>query len=140
MTVIRALLIAAGLASVAYGIDLVLRMSTTDLMSIAVWFGGLLLLHDAVFAPLSAAVGTVGRYVIADLVRGPVIVGAVATVTLAIVAVPVLGRSGAVANSTVLDRNYGAGLAVALLLVWTGVAVAVLWRGRRGPGRAAQRR
>ncbi|MEU6559530.1 hypothetical protein [Nocardia nova] len=131
MNVLRALLIVAGIASAAYGIGLVLQMNTTDLKSIAVWSAGLLVLHDAVFAPLSAGAGTLGRYLLPAPVRGPVTIGAVTTVVLAIVSVPVVGRAGAVANPTVLDRDYGAGLTVALVLVWAGVGIAAVWRIRR---------
>ncbi|PSR65772.1 hypothetical protein C8258_21205 [Nocardia sp. MDA0666] len=131
MNAVRVLLAAAGIASAGYGISLVLHMNTTDLMSIAVWSVGLLVLHDAVFAPLSAGVGVSVRHLIPGSVRGPVTIGVVATVVLAIVSVPVIGRAGAVANSTVLDRNYGAGLAVALAVVWAGVGVMMLWRIRR---------
>ncbi|WP_062997123.1 hypothetical protein [Nocardia mikamii] len=131
MNVVRGLLIAAGAACAAYGIELLLQMNTTDLMSIAVWSVGLLLVHDVVFAPLSAGVGVMGRYLIPGPARAPVTIGAVATVVLAVVSVPVVGRAGAVANSTVLDRNYGVGSAVALVLVWAGVGVGVLWRRRR---------
>ncbi len=131
MNALRALLIAAGAISAAYGINLVLQMNTTDLMSIALWLAGLLVLHDTVFAPLSAGVGTLGRYLLPDLVHGPVAIGFVATVVLTIVSIPVIGRAGAVANSTVLDRNYSTGLMAALALVWAGVGMAVLWRTRR---------
>ncbi|MFF0457663.1 hypothetical protein [Nocardia africana] len=131
MNAVRVLLAVAGIASAAYGISLVLHMNTTDLMSIAVWSVGLLLVHDAVFAPLSAGVGVVGRHLIPGSVRGPVTIGVVATVVLAILSVPVIGRGGAVANSTVLDRNYGLGLAAALAVVWAGIGVTTLWRIRR---------
>jgi len=131
MNAVRVLLAAAGIASAAYGISLVLHMNTTDLMSIAVWSVGLLVVHDAVFAPLSAGVGVLGRHLIPGSVRGPVTIGVVATVVLAILSVPVIARAGAVANSTVLDRDYRLGLAVALVSVWTGVGLTMVWRIRR---------
>ncbi|WP_227982491.1 hypothetical protein [Nocardia spumae] len=131
MTVVRAVLLLSGLAAAGYGIDLVLTMRPVELLSIAIWFLGVIVLHDAVFAPLSAGVGAIGRRWVPAGVVAPVAIGAVATVTLVVVAVPVVRRGGAVANPTVLDRDYGVGLAIAVALVWAGVGGAVLRRRRR---------
>jgi hypothetical protein len=61
----------------------------------------------------------------------------VCTVTLLAVAVPTLTRGGALPNPTVLDRNYPAGLAVALVLVWV-LVVAAAMAGSVRKGRAEE--
>ncbi len=140
MIVVRTLLLLAGLATAAYGIELVLKMSPVDRMSIAVWFLGAIVIHDAILAPLSAGAGVLGDHVFPARVRGPVTVGAVITFTLIVVAAPVLFRGGAVANPTVLDRDYPLGLAVALVVVWAAVGIVVYRRRRRSRAAPARHR
>jgi hypothetical protein len=57
----------------------------------------------------------------------PVACGAVCTVVLVMLAVPVIDRRNALPdNPSVLDRNYATGLTVALAIVWILVALALL--------------
>ncbi|MEV0247309.1 hypothetical protein AB0H76_12020 [Nocardia sp. NPDC050712] len=126
MTAIRVLLALSGLGLAWYGIDLFLDFTTTDLISVAFWFAGGILLHDAVFAPLCAAVGLAAHRLLPESWWGPALVGTVCTVTLLALAVPVLGRAGDAANPTVLDRNYGLGLVLAIAVVWILVGLAVV--------------
>ncbi|MFE6864145.1 hypothetical protein [Nocardia sp. NPDC057668] len=122
MRLARALLILLGVALAWYGIALLLRMNPADLKSIALWFAGGILLHDAVFAPAAAALGLAGRRLLPTSAWGPLACGALCTVTLALIAVPVLGRAHAIAdNPTILDRAYPLGLAVALAVIWSAV-------------------
>ncbi|MFR9751464.1 hypothetical protein ACL02S_10550 [Nocardia sp. 004] len=126
---IRAVLLLAGLWLGWYGLTLLLEFTTTDLTSVVLWFGGGILLHDAVFAPLSAAAGLGGRRILPAGWWGPAACGAVCTVTLALIAAPVVGRRYALPdNPTVLDRHYPAGLAIALLTIW--VLVVLIGFGR----------
>jgi hypothetical protein len=70
-------------------------------------------------------------------VRPPVMIGALCTLTLLAVSARVLLRQGALAdNPTVLNRNYPAGLGVALLVVWAAVALVLVVRLRRKAGAA----
>ncbi|WP_330181738.1 hypothetical protein OHB26_36170 [Nocardia sp. NBC_01503] len=126
MTVIRILLIALGVWLGWYGISLLLDMNPTDLRSVALWFAGGILLHDGVFAPIAATLGVAARRVLPASWWAPVACGTVCTVTLALIAVPVIGRAGALSgNPTILNRDYVLGLSISLAVVWLLVAVAL---------------
>lgn len=129
MTTIRIILGLIGIWLTWFGVSLVLEQSPTDLTSIALWFAGAIVLHDGVFAPLCAAAGFAGKRILPPSWSGPVTIGAVCTVTLALIAVPVFGREFAVAgNPTVLDRDYHVGFVVAVAVVWSLVLAAALIR------------
>ncbi|WP_028479713.1 hypothetical protein [Nocardia sp. CNY236] len=134
ITAVRAGLLLAGLWLGWYGITLLLEFNTRDLMSVALWFGGGILLHDAVFAPLSAAIGLGARRLLPAGWWAPAACGAVCTVALTLIAAPVVGRRNAMPdNATVLDRNYSAGLMIALITVWALVVVVALGRRWASP-------
>ncbi|WP_067548504.1 hypothetical protein [Nocardia crassostreae] len=123
MTTARILLIASGVGLAGYGVTLLLEMSTRDLMSVALWLAAGILVHDAVFAPLCAALGVTARRLIPPAWQASVACGAVCTVALLFLAVPVLGRAGAIpGNPTILDRPYLSGLVIALAVIWLLVA------------------
>ncbi|MEU1984047.1 hypothetical protein [Nocardia sp. NPDC019395] len=134
MTATRVLLGLCGIWLGWYGITLVLDLGPADQMSLALWFAGGILLHDAVLAPLCAALGLAARRILPASWWAPFTVGAVCTATLLVLAVPVLGHEDAnAANNTVLDRNFGMGLLVAVGAVWALVAldIARRYRARR---------
>ncbi|WP_238815473.1 hypothetical protein [Nocardia brasiliensis] len=129
MTAVRVLLLLAGGGLGWYGISLLLEVPRADLMSIALWFVGGILVHDALFAPLCAAVGVTARRFLPGIWWGPAACGAACTVALLSIAAPVLDRGHAMPdNPTVLDRNYPLGLAAAVVVVWALVGVAVAAR------------
>ncbi|WP_019930743.1 hypothetical protein [Nocardia sp. BMG111209] len=133
--VVRVALFAIGLGTGWYGVNTLLGFPTADLISVAEWFSGAILLHDAVFAPLAAAVGLGARRILPTGWWAPAACGAVCTVALLAVSVPVLTRHGArPLNPTVLDRPYPAGLAAAILVVWALVVLSVVVRRLRGHG------
>ncbi|MGV9823636.1 hypothetical protein [Nocardia xishanensis] len=139
MTALRMLLVSAGLWLGWHGLTLLLDLGPTDLLSVTLWFGGGILLHDGVFAPLSAAAGLTARRVLPGAQWGLVACGAVCTVALVLIAAPVLGREDAAAdNPTVLDRNYPLGLAIGITLIWTLVTAA--WAAGRIFGARRPRR
>ncbi|WP_067528477.1 hypothetical protein [Nocardia uniformis] len=124
MTAVRLLLAALGIWLAAMGVTDLLDMTRTDLLSIVFWFVGGILVHDAVFAPLCAALGVAAHRVLPARAWAPVACGAVATVTLVLIAVPVLAPGGANAdNPTVRDRPYALGLTIAVVTVWVLVAI-----------------
>ncbi|WP_328393045.1 hypothetical protein [Nocardia sp. NBC_00416] len=117
MTTVRILLLLVGLALGGYGLTLLADLGPGAVREIALWALVGILLHDAVFAPVCAAAGyTVGR-VVAPTWWGVLTCGAVCTVTLVLVALPVL-LSPAAGNSSLLDRNYPVGLAAAIAVSW----------------------
>ncbi|MFJ4657469.1 hypothetical protein ACIP5Y_39920 [Nocardia sp. NPDC088792] len=124
MTAFRILLGVLGLGLAAYGINLLLQMNTTDLKSIATWFIGGILAENLIYGPAAALIGLLGHHLLPARWWKAAAIGAICTLTLLLLAVPVLGRADAVpGNHTILDRNYPAGLALSLLTVWAAVIV-----------------
>lgn len=124
MKTARLLLIVAGLISVAYGAVLVLELPPRTIVLMALWAAGGVILHDFVFAPLSAALGYAGRRLIRGAWWTSIAVAALCSATLILLAIPVFDTPGAKPdNSTVLDRDYPQGLAIALALVWASVPI-----------------
>jgi hypothetical protein len=112
-------LVALGLALAVYGVVLVADNSTDVIVRIVVWALIGVLLHDAVFAPLCVALGFAGRRLLPHKWWTPVLVAALMTVILVLLAIPVYSKPGLhLDNLTVLDRNYEAGFWIALGVVW----------------------
>jgi hypothetical protein len=133
--VIRALLALSGLALLAYGALLALEFATSRTVNAvqgAAWFVGGPLIHDGIVAPAVGLTGLVLTRVVPEPWRMPVIGGVVCSGVLTLVAIPLLWRPyGTVVNPGLHDRNYGAGLAIALGVVWLVVLAAGLNRVRR---------
>ena len=110
----RVLLILTGLAAIAFGAYSALERSFDELLSAGIWFAGGIVLHDFVFAPLCLAVW----FIVLRRLPVWVTVAGVVTTVLVVIAIPVLPREGTLPNATVLDRNYAAGLAGAIAVVW----------------------
>lgn len=138
MNAARGLLIAAGLALVGYGVLLVLDNPTGVIIRIAVWALAGVLLHDAVFAPACLALGFAGRRILPSTWWSPVLVAALCSVVLVLLAIPVYGRPGLIPdNPSALDRDYPRGLWLSLAVVW-GAAVLFLLGNRLLPVRKNQ--
>jgi len=140
MTATRIALGLLGLAGAAYGAVTLLDLGLDNLAATVTWLVGGVLVHDALFAPLTIALWFVVSQLSGRRLPAAVVVGAVVLGTVTVVAVPVLGRFGARAdNSTLLDRNYVLGWAMlaTLTVLVVAAAVAASRRGRggdRGPG------
>lgn len=123
---IRALFAITGLAALAWGGWLAwdfATSSTKDGIQALAWFAGGPILHDAVIAP---AVGIIGLL----LARTPLKIGALLTGILVLLAIPLLWRPvGVPSNPGLHDRNYAAGLAIALGVCWLGVLLAATLPG-----------
>jgi hypothetical protein len=129
VTAVRVILMTAGLALGAYGAVLLWENPTVILKRIVVWALVAVVLHDLVFAPLSAVFGYAGRRLIPLRWWPPVAVAVLCTVVLVIVAVPVFDKPGMRPdNMTVLDRDYHLGLALSLGVVWLGLLCYMLAR------------
>lgn len=136
MSALRWGLVAAGLVSVGCGAWLLVDLDTHALIRIAIWTATGVVAHDFVFAPISAALGYTGRRWLGRRWWPPVAVAAMCSVTLILLAVPVVDTPGAKPdNPTVLDRDYPLGLSLSLAAVWACVpvyyAVSALARWRR---------
>jgi len=108
-----------------------------------VWLAAVLVVHDAVLAPLGALAGRLlGRTARrgARLASAVPVVGAgvAVAVVLVLLAVPALLSPGVPGNATALPRDYGRGLALLLALDMVLVAVTATGRallaGRRRAG------
>lgn len=121
MTAVRVALIAAGLALGLYGVFLLFDNPTVIIVRIVVWALVGVVLHDFVFAPLCVALGFAGRRILPRAWWTPVIVAALCSVILLLLAVPVFDKPGKRPdNLTVLDRDYHLGLWISLAVVWAG--------------------
>ncbi|MFY9335446.1 MAG: hypothetical protein WAP49_12970 [Mycobacterium sp.] len=127
MSAIRALLITAGLALGVYGVVLVLEHSRQEIIAIAVWAGVGVLVHDAVFAPACVALGFVGRRILPKPWWAPVMVAALCTAVVVLLAIPVYDKPGLQPdNPSALDRDYHWGLWVSLAAIWATTALVLL--------------
>ncbi|WP_454198315.1 hypothetical protein [Nocardia sp. Marseille-Q1738] len=134
MTIVRTLLALTGVSLMWYAITLLLEFDSEGLLSIALWFAAGILLHDAVFAPLTAMVGLGARRILPRSWWAAAACGAVCTAALLLIAAPVLGRGHAAPdNPTILDRNYPVGLATLLTITWLLVLAASAKHRRKPP-------
>lgn len=118
----RAVLILAGLAIAGYGVVLLWDFPWEVILNIGIWAAAGVVLHDFVFAPLCAAAGWAARPLIRGRLWSPVVVAAICSVALVLLAIPVYSRPGAHAdNATVLDRDYPVGFWIAVAVVWACV-------------------
>lgn len=132
MTAARSALATAGVAGGLYGLVLLLTGATTDLVSIAIWFAGCIVVHDGIIAPLVVAGGVGVSRVLPSSAGPPVLAGLLCTLALVAIASPVLFRSDALSdNATILDRSYPVGFAVALVVVWAAVVLSLVLRRTR---------
>ncbi|MFJ9610594.1 hypothetical protein ACIRS1_30055 [Kitasatospora sp. NPDC101176] len=132
---LRALLLAAGLAVIGYGLSgLLADPYITDPLDVAVWGIGGLVLHDGLWVPLVCLLG-------AFAVRGPVLRGwlVVAAAVTAVGLPAVLRADDDHGNPSVLPLPYlRNGLLVLAATVGVALLVALVGRWRRR-GRAVRR-
>lgn len=113
----RVLLGLVGAAMVAWGA--LLALDVPQIFEVGTWFVAGPILHDLVLAPVVAALGFV--------FRGPAKVGAVISGVLILISVPLVWQESPI-NPGLHDRDYVAGLAITLGVVWTLVAVVAIAR------------
>ncbi|HSD49218.1 MAG TPA: hypothetical protein VLE71_05240 [Actinomycetota bacterium] len=127
---------AVGWTLIAFGLWTVLRRSgATKPANFAAWFVGVALVHDLVLAPVIAGIAVVLGPRIPARLRTVVTGGLVVSGALVLVSLPPILGDRPPDNPSLLPRDYGVGLLVALVAVWTSVAIvatAVLGRSRRG--------
>lgn len=126
----RAVLALAGLGLLGYGAVLAWEFGasrTVNAMQGLGWFVGGPLVHDGLVAPAVGLVGWVLTKRLPRPWRAPVTAGVVLTAVLTLLAIPLLWRPfGVPTNPGLHDASYGAGLGIALGVVWLAVAVAGL--------------
>jgi hypothetical protein len=124
-----------GLGLIAFGIGgLLTNIEGPALTSwLKVFLGGLIA-HDALFAPLVVLGSVLLTRVVPRAVRAPVQGALIVSCALIVVAVPVVGGFGRLANNPSLlpSNDYGLRLALALAAVWAITAAIAIIRLRRG--------
>ena len=125
--------LAVGVPLIAYGVRGVLvDASDTHPAEMARWLVGVTLVDDLVAVPVALLAGIVGRRATPSWAWPAVRAGLFVTAVLVLVGWPfVRGWGRDPTDPSLLARDYGAGLAVALGVVWTTVAVVAAWARRR---------
>lgn len=125
----RLLIGLAGLALIGVGLIEMLVFDLVDLGWLVGWLAAGVILHDLVLAPASTVVAKLAlrRWTVKE--RRITVVTSVCIGSLTLIALPLLGRQGAVAdNPTLLGRNYLGGWAAACLLILLGALIAEVVR------------
>jgi hypothetical protein len=121
---LRVLLGAVGVAMGSFGLLRFLQHDLGDVVDAVLWLAGGVVVHDAIVAPLTLVAAVVGARVLPPRVRPVVVTALVVLLTVTVTAIPVLGSWGARPdNPTLLDRSYGLGWIVLVVMV---LAVTVL--------------
>lgn len=118
-----------GSAFMAFGVYSLLRKPVAP-HDFVVWFGGGIVLHDLLAAPLVFALGWGARKALPSWALAPVQAGLIATAVFVVFTVPAYGVPHNVANPSRLPNHYGRNLAVLVALVWIAV-LGGLVRARR---------
>jgi hypothetical protein len=139
---VQGALIALGATVMGYAGLGALRDADVDLFGVLLFLGGVLVLHDAVLLPAAIGVGALIGRVPSGAARPVIRAAAIVSVTLVLVALPlVLGFGRAADNPSVLPLPYGRGLLEILGLVWASAAVVAglrVLRHRRAAGGAGR--
>ena len=136
---IRTLLVLLGVGMAVYGVTLITDFTPRDQLSVVIWAVAGLLVHDGILAPIYSVLGHAGSRLLPSTVWAPVLVATAATLVLVVLALPVLSPRPAEQrpmNATILDRPYGLGLTIAVVVIWV-LAAAVAIRNHRSAGRRA---
>jgi hypothetical protein len=132
--------LALGVPLMAWGVRGILDESArTHPAELGRWIIGSAVVHDAVLLPLVLALGVVVRRAVPQAAWAPVRWALATTGVLVLVAWPfVRGYGRRSGNPSLLPRDYGGGLLVALAVVWLAAAVLAVASTRRGRGRASR--
>lgn len=135
MRILRALLMAIGIAMGVWGLWLMRDFRFDQLLSAVIWLAGGVVVHDGILAPFVVGVGVVLARITPAYARRPVTVGLIlwGAVTLAVANV-LSGQGGKPDNDTILDRPYVMTWLILTLVVFAGIAAyAALLRSRSKP-------
>lgn len=124
--------LAVGAPIIAWGIrGILMESARTHPGEIARWIVGSALVHDAVLLPVVVSVAVVARRFVPDQ-AWPAVRWALATSgVVALVSWPfVRGYGRRAGNPSLLPRDYGAGVAIAIAGVWL-LTAALCWRAQR---------
>ena len=131
----RIALVIVGIALLVLGgLVLLSDVSPKRYLGILIWFGGALIIHDGIIAPIVLGIGLIMRrahrripFGVLVILQGALVLGAIMT---GIVVPEILKKSIGTANATLLPLNYGTNLLVfyGVLIVVTAAAIGVFLR------------
>jgi hypothetical protein len=125
--------LALGLPVVAYGVrGALVDAARTHPPELATWIVTTAAVHDLVLVPAVLVTGRIARRLTPDRLWPPVRAALAATGVFALVAWPfVRGYGRDPANTSLLPRDYGTGLAIAVAATWLTAAAWAAVRARR---------
>ncbi len=123
----------AGWAVIAFGLwTVVSRPGATHPLRFGALFMTVLIVHDGVIAPITLGIGALLASRLPATARSVTQGAAVASAIVVAYSLPLFLGLGNRPDPSVLPRNYGAGLAIVIAVVWLVASVALLRRiGRR---------
>jgi len=95
----------------------------THPVSFGVWFLGSALVHDALIAPVVFALAIATVRLVPARIRPFLQTGLILSAAVVVVAFPMIAGPGKPGNPSALPRNYPAGLAIILGLIWLGTGL-----------------
>lgn len=123
---------ALGVGLLAWGGWLLLGLGAGQWVSVGLWLAGGVIAHDALLAPVVVVLGVLAVRVVPAAARAPLTVALIVWGSITLLAVPVLGRFGALAdNPTLLDRSYQTSWWILSAVVAAAVVAASVLSGRR---------
>ena len=140
MRVVRAVLALVGVGFGLWGVWQMREFELDQLLSTGSWLAGGILVHDAVLAPLTVALGVAASRLLPGRFRAAAGLAFLVWATLTVTFIPVLsGQGGKPDNDTILDRPYVLSWLV-LTGVLTGAAVIAAQRRKQTVGQRQGRR
>ncbi|WP_242606263.1 hypothetical protein [Protofrankia symbiont of Coriaria ruscifolia] len=131
--VLRALVAAAGLAAIGYGIHgLINGQPATNPPNTTAWLIGGILAHDLMVVPVTMAAGFVLSRLIPAPYRAVLQAALLVSGSVALASLPLWrGYGGSADNPSVNPLPYGRNLGIVLGLVWTCAAAVIVHRAVR---------
>lgn len=131
MKTMRVLLFLLGAAALGWGamlfVDFAFPLRRDSFFTLG-WLLGGPLVHDGLIAPAVGVIGLILRRVVPPAWKTPVVLGAVLSAVLAIVAVPLLWRAYGAPQPPGPHKDAGTGLVASLAVVWAAVVIAGVTR------------
>jgi hypothetical protein len=132
MKAVRVLLFLPGLAAIGWGLWLAVEFTVPinpQSFFVTGWVLAGPVIHDGLIAPLVGLTGLVLSRVVSIPWRGPLIIGAVLSGILTLLAIPLLWRTyGAAPLPGLHDGNTLRGLLISLAVVWLAVVASGFFR------------
>ncbi len=132
MSLSRVVLGVAGLGLMAYAAFGLVTAAGAEPVRQALFMLALLVAHDFVLIPATVALGLVAVRMVPAWARAPTQTALIVTVTLVVVAIPLIVKGrGFADNPSLLPLDYRRGLLIAIGATWLVAATIALWTRHR---------